>query len=177
VNTIFRSIRLASVLLVLPVLALACESGHDNAHDSKDAAMHDEHGESHSYWFGQPGDAARASRTIRIIAEDIRFEPAAITVRVGETIAFEIVNQGQLEHEFVLADATAQAEHEKEMQEMARAMPGMSMDHRDPNAVSVKAGETKTLPWVFTKAGTLQYGCHVPGHFQAGMVGQVTVTE
>lgn len=178
-NSIFRSILLTGILLALPALALACEGGHKHSDDDKDADTKHLHLESHSesYWFGQPGDASKATRTIKVIAKDMKYEPAAITVKAGETIAFEIINQGQLEHEFVLADAAGQAEHEEEMQEMAQKMPGMSMDHGDPNAVSVKAGETKTLTWTFTKAGTLQYGCHVPGHFPAGMVGQLTVTE
>ena len=30
-------------------------------------------------------------------------------------------------------------------------------------------------PWEFTKAGEFYYGCLMPGHFEAGMIGKVIV--
>ena len=144
--------RFILVLFALPALAFA-------------------HGESNgkSYWFGHPGDASKATRTIAVTALDIKFEPTDLTVKAGETVKFVISNTGKLEHEFLIADAAEQLKHEKEVQ----AMPNMKMDH--PNGVSVAPGRTATLIWAFGKPGKLEYGCHVPGHFAAGMVGQLTV--
>ncbi len=122
-----------------------------------------------SFWFGHPSEVARATRTIRMVATDIRFTPTTITVRRGETVRFEIANQGKLDHEFVLGDNSEQVEHDKEM----AAAPGMKMDH--VNGVAVAPGKTAHLVWTFTKSGTLQYACHVPGHFVAGMVGQLKI--
>lgn len=122
-----------------------------------------------SFWFGHPGQAANVTRTIKMLATDIEFTPKAITVRKGETVKFEIVNHGKLEHEFVLGDSAEQIDHDKEM----AAMPGMKMDHI--NGVGVPSGESARLVWTFTKSGTLQYACHVPGHFVAGMVGKLTI--
>ena len=122
-----------------------------------------------SFWFGHPAGSAKATRTIKMLATDIKFTPTAITVRKGETVRFEIANQGKLEHEFVLGDNAEQVEHDKEMAEM----PGMTMDH--VNGVGVAPGQSARLVWTFTKSGTLQYACHVPGHFVAGMVGQLTI--
>ena len=122
-----------------------------------------------SFWFGHPGKAANVTRTISMVATDIKFTPTAIAVRKGETVVFEIVNQGKLDHEFVLGDSAEQVEHDKEM----AAMPGMKMNHI--NGVSVGPGKSARLAWTFTAPGTLQYACHVPGHFVAGMVGQLTI--
>jgi uncharacterized cupredoxin-like copper-binding protein len=33
------------------------------------------------------------------------------------------------------------------------------------------------MTWRFTEAGTTEFGCHEPGHFAAGMVGDISVTE
>lgn len=124
-----------------------------------------------SFWFGHP--AARNARTdavIRIDAEDIRFVPTTVTVRKGETVAFEVHDTGKLAHEFVLGDAREQLEHEKEME----AMPGMPM--HDPNGISLRPGQTRILRWTFTRAGTIEYACHVPGHFAAGMKGTIHIT-
>lgn len=121
------------------------------------------------FWFGHPGTPSTVNRTIQIRMLDIRFEPTTLTVQAGDTVKFEIANQGALEHEFLLADASEQVEHEKEVQ----AMPTMKMDHI--NGVSVAPGKSATLTWTFTQPGDLEYGCHVPGHFAAGMVGQLVV--
>jgi uncharacterized cupredoxin-like copper-binding protein len=131
------------------------------------ATLADAHAE--SLWFGHPGEATEVTRTIKMVASDIKFTPTAVTVRKGETIMFEIVNQGKLEHEFVLGDSAEQVEHDKEM----AATPGMKMDH--VNGVGVAPGQTARLVWTFTKSGTVQYACHVPGHFVAGMVGQLKI--
>ncbi len=129
---------------------------------------HEQSSES-TFWFGHPGDAVNATRTIKLLATDIQFAPAQITVATGETVKFEVSNGGQLEHEFILGSVAEQVEHDKEM----AAMAGMKMAH--VNGMSVAPGRTATLIWTFTKAGSLQYACHVPGHYIAGMVGQLTI--
>ena len=131
------------------------------------SAFSHEHEE--SFWFGHPGKAAEVTQSIKIDAMDIKFAPSDIAIRAGQTVQFQITNSGKLEHEFLLGDAAQQAEHGKEM----AAMPGMKMRHI--NGISVAPGKTESFIWSFTKAGRLQYGCHVPGHYTAGMVGELTV--
>ncbi|MBA3362065.1 MAG: cupredoxin domain-containing protein [Acidimicrobiia bacterium] len=123
------------------------------------------------FTFGAPADPAEADRTVEIVAsDDFRFDPATLTVVAGETITFQIVNAGQDPHDFTLGDQVAQDEHEAEVADM-----GGTMMHDTANAVSVDAGETKELTWRFTQAGTVLIGCHQPGHYAAGMTGQITV--
>lgn len=119
--------------------------------------------------FGHPGKAGAVTRTIKIEARDGVFAPDALTVKLGETIRFEIRNTGQLDHEFMIGDKREQTEHDQEM----TAMPGMVM--QDPNGVSVPPGQTATLIWTFSKKGNFEYGCHVPGHYVAGMFGRLNV--
>ena len=122
-----------------------------------------------TFWFGHVGKAAEVGRTIEMSATDIRFTPKTVTVAVGETVKFQVTNSGKLDHEFLLGDAGDQVEHDKEM----LTMGGMKIAH--VNGVSIAAGQTASLVWTFTKSGTLQYACHVPGHYLAGMVGQLTI--
>lgn len=77
-----------------------------------------------------------------------------MTVHAGETIAFRITNQASLAHEFVVGDATLQAEHEREM-----ASGSMAIGDDAGYAVNVPAGRTATLVYTFDKPGTLLYGC------------------
>ncbi len=122
------------------------------------------------FWFGRPGNASDVTRTIQIETVGYGFVPATVTVKVGQTVRFKVVNHTKVAHEFVIGDKAEQLAHDKEM----AAMPNMAMDD-DPNGVSVAAGKTASLIWTFTKPGTLQYACHVPGHYEAGMSGQLNI--
>jgi uncharacterized cupredoxin-like copper-binding protein len=122
-----------------------------------------------SFWFGHRGRSSDVTRTVTIIMKDSKFVPAMVDVKRGETILFRIINHDAIAHEFVLGDDAEQAAHEKEM----ASMPGMPMD--DINGVAASAGKTSTLIWTFTRAGELQYACHLPGHYQEGMVGRLNI--
>lgn len=120
--------------------------------------------------YGMPGRASAVTRTVRIKTLDtMRFTPSRINVRPGQTVRFVIHNTGRVTHEFVIGDTAEQRAHEVEM----AAHPDMKMDH-DPNGVTVPPGETRTLVWRFPRrAATLEYACHEPGHFAAGMIGYI----
>ncbi|MFN0318502.1 MAG: plastocyanin/azurin family copper-binding protein [Burkholderiales bacterium] len=135
---------------------------------------HGAHGSPHGHGgsaAGNPGDASKVTREIKIAALDaMRYDPTNITVKMGETIRFVVTNMGQVQHEFIIADAK---EHEEHAQ-MMRKMPNMK--HEDSNALTLAPGETKVLLWEFGKGGEFEVACHVPGHFEAGMRGKVTVS-
>ena len=123
--------------------------------------------------FGRPGNVDMADRTIRVSMFDTSsFQPAEISVEMGETIAFEVTNEGELPHEFVLGDQALHEQHEAEMTDMGDVVPP-----DEPFAVSVQPGEAKTLAWTFSRMGTFEYACHVAGHYDAGMVGPISVRE
>jgi uncharacterized cupredoxin-like copper-binding protein len=110
-----------------------------------------------------------AARTIQVsMSDQMRFEPANFEVAVGETVRFEVRNDGQIAHEFYVGTADDQVSHEAEM-----AAGHSTHDHT--NSVSVDPGQTKPLELTFARAGTLEVGCHVPGHWPAGMRGTITV--
>jgi uncharacterized cupredoxin-like copper-binding protein len=41
--------------------------------------------------------------------------------------------------------------------------------------VTVAAGKTGALVWMFDQPGTVDFACLVPGHMEAGMIGKVKV--
>lgn len=151
--------------------------------------------------FGHPADAAQATRTVEVTLGDIYFEPKSLDVKKGETVRFVLVNKGRLLHEFNLGDAAMHAAHQQEMLKMTASgmltptgmkhdMAGMdhgmahgseqgagSMKHDDPNSVLVEPGKTAELTWTFTDATGLEFACNIPGHYQAGMVGKVAISQ
>ena len=53
--------------------------------------------------FGREGNPRKVSRTIKVdMADTMRFTPASMAVKQGETIRFVVRNSGQLKHEFVM---------------------------------------------------------------------------
>lgn len=121
---------------------------------------------------GKPGDPGKVTRDVNVEMNDaMRFKPASIQVKQGETIRFIVRNAGKLKHEMVLGTIKELKEHA----ELMRKFP--EMEHADPNQVSVDPGKTGELVWQFDRAGTFDFACLVPGHFEAGMVGKVQVSR
>jgi uncharacterized cupredoxin-like copper-binding protein len=150
---------------------------HDDAHQGMMSGMM--HGKAegghsgdgaHAQGVGKPGDPNKVSRTIQVLmSDDMKFTPAAINVKRGETIQFVVRNAGRIRHEMVLGSMAELKEHA----ELMRKMPGM--EHDDLNQVTLAPGKSAELVWQFTKAGTVDFACLEPGHFEAGMMGTVSV--
>ena len=128
--------------------------------------------------FGRPGNAASVSRTIAIEMSDaMRYTPASLQVRRGETIRLDVANSGKVMHELVLGTMAELKEHAVAMRKHGGMHHGESMHHESPYMVHVKPGSKETLVWQFTRPGEFYYGCLVPGHFEAGMIGKIVVTS
>jgi len=120
--------------------------------------------------FGIAADPRTAKRTIRIgMTDDLRFSPAAIGVRRGEVVRFVAANEGRVLHEMVLGTLDDLKAHA----DLMKKFPGM--EHDAPHMAHVVPGKTGEIGWRFTQPGTFHFGCLVPGHFEAGMVGKITV--
>jgi uncharacterized cupredoxin-like copper-binding protein len=120
--------------------------------------------------FGREGDPKRVTRTIRLSAADtMRFTPADITVKRGETVRFVVHNDGKVLHEMVLGTPRELEEHAALM----RKFP--EMEHADANMAHVKPGADGEIVWQFTQPGEFRFACLVPGHYEAGMVGKLSV--
>jgi uncharacterized cupredoxin-like copper-binding protein len=120
--------------------------------------------------FGKEGDPKKVARTIRVdMSDTMRFTPADITVKRGETVKFIAANKGQVLHEMVIGTSDELKKHAEEM----RKFP--EMEHDEAYMAHVKPGKHGEIVWQFTKAGQFQFACLIPGHFEAGMVGKVTV--
>ena len=121
--------------------------------------------------IGQPGKAATVIRTIMVDMTDaMRFTPAGIAAKQGETIKFVVKNSGKVKHEMVLGT-------EKELKEHYAAMKkNPEMEHADENMVTVQPGKSDEIIWQFTKAGNVNFACLQPGHYDAGMKGAVAVS-
>lgn len=119
---------------------------------------------------GQAGSAAAVSRSVTIGMHDaMRFSPVRLSVRQGQTVQLDVTNEGQVLHELVLGSAAEIAQHRLAMQQD----PGMA--HHAPYMLHVAPGRRGTLVWQFSSPGQFEFACLLPGHYEAGMRGTVTV--
>jgi uncharacterized cupredoxin-like copper-binding protein len=141
--------------------------GH--AHGAEDSYDHPSNGLAQS--------AMEVTRTINVDMNDsMRFTPDTLQVAAGEAVKLVVHNSGKLPHEMVLGSEEALKAHANEMKKSA----GHSDEHHHDSGngwieLSVNPGETKEWVIRFDKAQTLQMACFIPGHFEAGMKGQLLV--
>lgn len=148
------------------------------------------HGHGSGPASGEPGKASKANRTITVEMYDNYYEPETIEVKSGETVRFVVENKGNLVHEFNIGTPAMHEGHQEEMQMMVehgviqggklnkKMMEmdmgnGQSMKHDDPNSVLLEPGQGEEIVWKFTEKGNIEFACNVPGHYQAGMYGEV----
>jgi uncharacterized cupredoxin-like copper-binding protein len=99
------------------------------------------------------------------------YDPHEVIVKTGEQVKFVITNSGALDHEFMLDSVEKNAKHRIAMQK------NPEMEHDDPNGRRLKPGGSAEIVWKFSKAGTFEFACLIPGHSEAGMKGVVVVSD
>ena len=169
--------RLASLagILLAGSTAVALASGdHAGGHGNDDAADGHGHG-AIDFDFGSEAPPSEADRTIEIVArDDMSFQPGMVQVEPGETVRFVIRNAGELQHSFTLGTRSYHRQHDGEMQ----SMPADEIAHHmadSPNGLVVQPGETASLTWRFEHEAPIRFACHIPGHYPAGMWGEIGI--
>ena len=131
------------------------------------------HSHDSGYSAGEPGDPKKPARTVQIVMREsdgkMLFIPDRVEVRANEQIKFVLKNNGDLEHEFVLASIEDNLKHAEAM----KKNPGM--EHDDPNTKRIDPKKGSELVWKFSKPGQFEFACLIPGHRESGMVGIVVV--
>jgi len=97
------------------------------------------------------------------------FEPNKVEIKRGEQVKFVLKNHGQVDHEFMLDSIENNAKHKIQMEK------NPDMEHDDPNGKRLTPSTSNEIVWRFTKAGTFEFACLIPGHYESGMKGTVVV--
>lgn len=106
----------------------------------------------HKGWSSLDGSAdapVPGAATIEVVATDLRFDPATITMRPGVPVNLTLVNEGRALHDLTIPTL------------------GFMLD-ADP-------GEQASGSLTVDEPGTYPFECSVPGHAAAGMRGTLVV--
>ena len=134
------------------------------------ASAYEDHGR---FSAGKPGDPNKPARIVEVRMFEgggkMGFEPARIEVRRGEQIRFVLHNNGEEDHEFILATVAENRKHADVMKKHP------DMEHDDPNGRRILPSGSGELVWKFTKRGEFEFACLIPGHYDKGMFGRIIV--
>lgn len=98
------------------------------------------------------------------------FGTKAITVGAGSPVKLLLHNKDSVTHDFVIDKISVSGKKSQDGGDHAHG----SGPHADLH-VGAQPGTTGTLQFTPKKKGTYDFYCAVPGHKDAGMVGQLTV--
>ena len=186
-HSALRPRRLAAILscAITAVAAVGVTVAVTTSGAAPPAAAHGEAGHDHATMEqAQPATQAPAATlapadetlVVKVDMGEFFFSPSQITVPAAKTIRFEVSNPGVVPHELVIGDRHVQDDAEKAMASGGAGHGTHSHGAREAPSVYLGAGESGTLEATFDTPGELLIGCHVPGHWAAGMKGTFTVT-
>ena len=157
-------------LTIFIIALLSAFNGQVSAHEDDHAKKKPVAVKKEQKPWGIAGAAKAAKRTINIVMTDnMRFTPDKVEVKHGETIKFVLKNEGKMLHEFVIGAKQELEEH------AALMLKFPTMEHDEPYMAHVPVGKTGVIIWTFNRAGEFDFACLIAGHYQAGMVGKISV--
>lgn len=115
-------------------------------------------------------ESVTPDRTVKVfMRDDNTYDPPEIEVSAGETVAFEVTNEGALVHELLIGDEDEQLRYAEQMEHGDHEGHGSSVP-----GVVVEPGKREIFTYaVPPDKGRLYFGCHQPGHYEAGMRGEL----
>lgn len=113
---------------------------------------------------GGPAPTPSGPVEVQVSLQEFTITSSLSTLQAGVPYHFVITNNGTIAHELVLEGAGVVDEP-------------LEADGREGEVEEdeLPPGATATLDWTFDTAGDYQMACHVPGHYEAGMVTTFTV--
>ena len=142
--------------------------------------------------IGSKGNLNEVNRIVKVVMYDNYYEPSSFKIKAGETIKFELVNAGELVHEFNIANKMMHMKHQPQMEKMVEneilfadsidknkmkkmAKINKSMGHSHSNSVLLEPKQKGDIIWKFDNAVNIEIACNVPGHYQVGMMAKVDI--
>ena len=129
----------------------------DSAHDDSEDRDHEDDGSDEDHSAGIEGTQVDVALSEFVITTSM---PA---LKVGETYTFVTANTGKFTHEMVIEKAG--------VNDVPLEIGGVEQEIED-----IHPGTSSNLTITFDTPGTYQLACHVPGHYEGGMVIEFEVT-
>jgi uncharacterized cupredoxin-like copper-binding protein len=130
--------------------------------------------------ISDPG-TLESPRPVNVILRDYRFDPTPLYLVPGEVVRLNVLNGGLVEHELVLGDAAFSAAWESADAAATPPAPFATPPPAsiDPGLVGLRlvlpSGGSTVVDYRVPSGTPLELICHLPGHAERGMVGEVVL--
>lgn len=104
--------------------------------------------------------------TVVLDIDRSRFQPSHLRVAAGTTVRFVVRNADPINHELIVGPPEVHARHR---------FGEEAFHHPVPGEVSVPAMAREVTSFTFEEPGTVEFACHLPGHYDYGMRGDIEV--
>jgi uncharacterized cupredoxin-like copper-binding protein len=129
-----------------------------------------------------------AAREVNVIAKDWQFLPDRVDLVLGETVLFHILNGGLDVHDVVIGGPEVQGAWERAEAATVGQLPGPTAVVSVPPELAglrvvVASGQRVDVAWTVPidagapSGGGLVVGCHIPGHWEKGMVVPIRLVQ
>jgi uncharacterized cupredoxin-like copper-binding protein len=103
---------------------------------------------------------------VQMTVNEFSITSSLTTFKVGVNYHFVVVNKGTMPHELIImAPTTPDMTADQIQAAKAAGLDAITGDNLTP-------GSTQSMTYQFLKAypaGTLEFACHLPGHYESGM--------
>ena len=116
-----------------------------------------------------PTPTTKATQEVRITMGEMYVKSSITTFKVGQPYKLVLTNEGKITHEFVIAPTRKANQSHEDLDTSA-------LLHED----DLDAGQSRTVDFTFKEpasAGTLEFECSVPNHYEEGMHIPVVVEQ
>lgn len=119
-----------------------------------------------------PSEADEGVRVVEITIDGYHFVPDQFSVRQGETVRFEVSNPDRIGHELFIGTIAEQADRRAAMPTAPAEAEGGT---RFGYGLYLPSLERGSFEYHFSSEDDLLIGCHLPGHWEEGMVATIEV--
>jgi uncharacterized cupredoxin-like copper-binding protein len=109
---------------------------------------------------GSAGGSAAGGSTVAVTANNYKFQTNTTTFPSGQPIKFDVRNTDTVAHEFLIMP--------KGEKDPAKKLAGVLEN-------DLQASKSASVSFTFPAKGDYEIACHIPGHYEAGMVLPITV--
>lgn len=106
---------------------------------------------------------------------DFAYSPPSFTIPVGEPVTLTLVNNGAVEHDFVIEKVNVKFDLKQDGGSTEHQMHGAEENY--DLHISAMPSKTSVAQIAIDEPGTYKFFCSVEGHLEAGMVGEMTVVS
>jgi uncharacterized cupredoxin-like copper-binding protein len=106
------------------------------------------------------GQSSSSPTEVQITLSEFKIESPQTTFATGTPYRFVITNEGTISHDWAI---------------MTRGETDTNQALIRVDQAELPAGATVTREFTFTQPGNFEFACHVPGHYEAGMLLHITV--